>query len=793
MATQYTDILKLALPTQGELSGSWGDVVNDNITSMLEEAVAGMATISTWTTNSHTLTEANGLTSESRAAMLLLNDGAGLTAAGEVICPAKTKLYMVNNQTSYIITVKTAAGTGIAIPPANVMWVHCDGTNVGEASTYAVNMVVSNFTATLADIDGGTIDGVTIGATTAGAGTFTTASATDVITTDIQVTNIQANDGTTAGSIADTTGVVTIGSSVLTTTDIDGGTIDGVTIGGTTAAAGTFTTVTTSGEIQANAGIALPDSQKATFGASDDLQIYHDGSHSRINDAGTGSLILSANEFYVYDAGGTEPKIGAITNGAVDLYYDSSKKLATTAAGVDVTGSVLASGSFELDSGGTGVFIGGGSTGTTAIGKLYNSAGALTLDTDSTRSINLATGATNRMRVDGSTGDISFYEDTGTTAKFFWDASAEALGIGNTAPSDALSVTGKVRIGVGTGSGNTNDMILKAAVSPAIDVGGSTQAAIVTTNGTGIGSVHVGIEVPSNDANDGFYIATDSDNDGVVDTLAMKVKANGNVGIGTSSPIYKFEVSDGTRTAVINPNSVLDGIFLGTKEAKPLVLGTGDLERARIDSSGNVGIGTSSPQRLLHIANTGGNAYAAIQSSDTGVSELFLGDVSNYLASSIRYDNSSNEFSFRVASSEELKLDNLSLRVSTGICLGNGLTHNAANTLDDYEEGTFSGTVEGSVYSGTYTKVGRICHISIVIDNSGSTGTQLATLPFSSKNSGTGFNGTQPTFNTTFSTTDVYIAPFSGGPALYAYNKAGAAESVSATGSVTANFVYETD
>ena len=45
------------------------------------------------------------------------------------------------------------------------------------------------------------------------------------------------------------------------------------------------------------------------------------------------------------------------------------------------------------------------------------------------------------MEIDGRTGDISFYEDTGTTAKFFWDASAESLGIGTTSPSVPLHVT----------------------------------------------------------------------------------------------------------------------------------------------------------------------------------------------------------------------------------------------------------------------------------------------------------------------------------------------------------------
>ena len=96
MTTQYSPILKLALPVQGELSGTWGDVVNDNITSMVEQAIAGRAVINTWSTNSHTLTSANGTTSESRCAMLELTDtGTSLSAAGTVICPALSKIYIV--------------------------------------------------------------------------------------------------------------------------------------------------------------------------------------------------------------------------------------------------------------------------------------------------------------------------------------------------------------------------------------------------------------------------------------------------------------------------------------------------------------------------------------------------------------------------------------------------------------------------------------------------------------------------------------------------------------------------
>jgi hypothetical protein len=56
-------------------------------------------------------------------------------------------------------------------------------------------------------------------------------NATTADLTNIEVTNIKAKDGTSAGSIADSTGVVTLASSVLTTTDINGGSIDAVTLG----------------------------------------------------------------------------------------------------------------------------------------------------------------------------------------------------------------------------------------------------------------------------------------------------------------------------------------------------------------------------------------------------------------------------------------------------------------------------------------------------------------------------------------------------------------------------------
>ena len=81
------------------------------------------------------------------------------------------------------------------------------------------------------------------------------------------------------------------------------------------------------------------DSVKANFGNSDDLQIYHDGTHSYINDAGTGNLKVLTTTLVVKNAADNETMLQLTQNGSVDLYYDNSKKLETTSSGVTITGS----------------------------------------------------------------------------------------------------------------------------------------------------------------------------------------------------------------------------------------------------------------------------------------------------------------------------------------------------------------------------------------------------------------------------------------------------------------------
>jgi hypothetical protein len=119
-----------------------------------------------------------------------------------------------------------------------------DGADITVGAGKTLDVSAGTFTVANDQISGDAINGGTATPTTL---TSTTVNATTVDTTNIEVTNLKAKDGTAAGSIADATGVVTLSSSVLTTTDINGGTIDGVTIGGSSAGAGSFTTLSASG------------------------------------------------------------------------------------------------------------------------------------------------------------------------------------------------------------------------------------------------------------------------------------------------------------------------------------------------------------------------------------------------------------------------------------------------------------------------------------------------------------------------------------------------------------------
>ncbi len=82
------------------------------------------------------------------------------------------------------------------------------------------------------------------------------------------------------------------------------------------------------------------DNSSIRLGNGADLQIFHDGSNSKIVESGSGSLIIQTSNFNLDNADGTENILTATENGAVELYFDNSRKLRTRTAGVEVEGEL---------------------------------------------------------------------------------------------------------------------------------------------------------------------------------------------------------------------------------------------------------------------------------------------------------------------------------------------------------------------------------------------------------------------------------------------------------------------
>ena len=188
------------------------------------------------------------------------------------------------------------------------------------------------------------------GVATTDSPTFVTITATNVNATtfdmtNLEVTNIKAKDGTASGSIANVTGVLTVASSVLTTTDINGGTIDGTTIGGTTPAA-----VTTSALIATTADINAGTIDGTVIGGASPAAVTTTSLVATTADinAGTVDAVL----------GGTTPAAATVTvltatgGGSLTGTWTSLGTVSTmdlnggTIDGTVIGGAVAAAGSF---------------------------------------------------------------------------------------------------------------------------------------------------------------------------------------------------------------------------------------------------------------------------------------------------------------------------------------------------------------------------------------------------------------------------------------------------------------
>ena len=249
-------------------------------------------------------------------------------------------------------------GHALEIGTRNLTGFTTDNLTEGSSNLYYTNARVASYLAAGEgiDISGGTISGED--ATTSNKGIasfssdhFTVSSGAVTIKTDgIDDTHIDFGTGTNQVSTADIPEQTNLYYTTARTNSDAGALIDSAYVQArqlpSTDSAATQAMID-SNFTNMDIAIHYPDGagtseNKITFGNDSDLKIYHNGNHSFIEEAGTGFLRVLSSEMEIRNANNNENLAVFKQNGAVELYYDNSKKLETTDSGISVTGELTA-------------------------------------------------------------------------------------------------------------------------------------------------------------------------------------------------------------------------------------------------------------------------------------------------------------------------------------------------------------------------------------------------------------------------------------------------------------------
>jgi len=390
-------------------------------------------------------------------------------------------------------------------------------------------------------------------------------------------------------------------------------------------------TLTVTGEITANGGIALGDNDRIKLGDGPDLQIWHNGSDSYVMDSGTGNLkLLGSAAVEIQSQADNSNMIVATAGGAVTLYNANAPKLATTSTGIDVTGTATMDAATVQTTGST-----------TAVLTLNNANGNGTLsqinlgytaDPDHgnisyTGDMIFTAGAAERMRIDSSGNIQQATSVNGDLTHKIYNANT------GTATQASLYITNS--------SANADGFFAGVNGSSATTASGFVQDGAYLGSGTGASG---GLSIMTRANADMRFYTNGHTNE------RMRIESSGNVGIGTSSPSTKVEISGtGFQTLsvtstnsspVLKLNSAASSTaFLQWNNAGSSPLSFYDLtasaERMRIDTSGNLLVGLSSTSGIATGSTADNGVYVdgtegAIVAQSSANKNLYLSKASGY-------------------------------------------------------------------------------------------------------------------------------------------------------------------
>jgi hypothetical protein len=231
--TNFSPLLGLALPTTGDLSGTWGTVVNEAITDLLDSAIAGTTTLSVNT--DVTLSTTNGAPNQARNAVILWTASNGATTRN-ITAPAQSKAYLVINAGTGAIVFRGAGPTtGVTVSAGARALVAWNGTDFVRIASSPV-VLTTDASGVLPIANGGT-------------GTTSTTFAN--LATNVTGVLPAANGGTglsapgTAGNVLTSNGTAWVSSASTaggTVTSVSGaGSANGLSLSGTVTSTGNIT------------------------------------------------------------------------------------------------------------------------------------------------------------------------------------------------------------------------------------------------------------------------------------------------------------------------------------------------------------------------------------------------------------------------------------------------------------------------------------------------------------------------------------------------------------------------
>lgn len=429
--------------------------------------------------------------------------------------------------------------------------------------------------------------------------------------------------------------------------------------------------------------LGMSDNNKIKLGTGEDLQIYHDGSHSRIDEVGTGNLMIQSNNAVFIKKGTSEDIARFNVDGAVELLYDASKKFETQNLGVTVTGGVYPAAADTYQLGGSSLrwnelniksVIDVSDNGKIRMGdsddlQIFHNGSDSIIDETGTGNLKIRNSGANKLTVDGNgiilDGKITTIGSGYGSTVFNEDGADVDFRVeGDTQASLFKVDAGNDRVGIGE---STPTVVFHATQFNHAFADSTSSLATVPTKS-------VARFRGSNNASGSLFIGNESSNarcylqgcnetgNGSIDLLLNPFGAN--VGIGTTSPVTKLHINGGTYAAPTGGNDGFTQLVISNQSAGQGagigLLGAGNMvtfihfgdsddanvgaivynnvvdsmqfyvnasERMNIDNSGNVNINNDSAKlRLgshadLQLFHNGSNSYI----QDNGTGGLYIG------------------------------------------------------------------------------------------------------------------------------------------------------------------------